>query len=346
MRLDFRRKAHLPDQILLYDCPDCDLAFTSPRERDGYERYYGQVANDFITVVDKFRNLKQRERLSRIIAERGLRRILDFGCGGGGLVSELAARHVDVDFVGYDVNGDFPPGSRNLCFNQNLPEDAFDLVILSHVLEHATDPVGLVLDIKSRLHPSLLYIEVPDPHDYISRGQPQHLYYVDRLHINHFSLQALTRAVGGGDALVEYGKYDMPYELGPVFPCQYALFAMAHRDVAGSLMDYVADQARKALALSTQLEHRRFFIYGFGDNFFRNRLSGGPLAGLEANILGIIDRDIEALLSSELLEDWTALHPDNLASVNGELIICTVTQSGGLDALFAALCPDSEIIYL
>jgi len=345
MRLDFRRKDFLPDQILLYACPDCDLAFTWPREPDGYERYYGQVANDFITVVDKFRNLEQRERLSRMITGRRLNRVLDFGCGGGGLVSDLAARHSDVDFVGYDVNGDFPLGSGNLAFTQSLPEDSFDLVILSHVLEHATDPVGLVLDIKSRLQPSLLYLETPDPHGYISRGQPQYLFYIDRLHINHFGLGSLTRTVGDGYGLVEYGQYDMPYELGPVFPCQYALFAAARRDVEGLLMDYLADQDRMAAPLRTQIENRQFYIYGFGDNFFRNCLSGGPLAGLEANILGVIDRDIEAL-EPELLEGWVALHPDNLAAVNGELILCTVTQSGGLDALFASLCPDSQVIHI
>jgi hypothetical protein len=345
MSLAFRRKVHLPDQTRLYACRDCDLAFSWPRDPDSYKRHYGQVANDFTTGVETFRNLEQLERLSRVIARRGLRRILDFGCGGGGLVSGLAGRHPDADFVGYDVNGGFPPASANLAFTQTLPEGAFDLVILSHVLEHAPDPVGMVRHIESRLQPRHLYVETPDPQGYASRDQPQHLYYVDRLHINHFGLNSLTRTLGGGYGLVEYGRYDMPYEVGPVYPAQYALFTVAQRDVEGSLMDYLADQARRAATLRTRIEDQRFYVYGFGDNFFRNRSPSGPLAGLDTNILGVIDRNIEAL-RTELPESWAAVHPNDLGSINGKLIVCTVTQSGGLGALFAALCPDSEVIHL
>src|SRR6202044_1136533 len=105
------------------------------------------------------------------------------------------------------------------------------------------------------------------------------------------------------------------------------------------------DQARAAAPLKAQIGDRRFYVYGFGDNFFRNRSPGGPLAGLEANLLGVIDRSIEAL-RGELPDGWAAVHPDDLAAINGELIVCTVTQSGGLGALFAAACPGSEVIYL
>ena len=345
MSLAFRHKTHLPDRISLHVCSDCDLAFTWPRETDGYARYYGQVANDFHTGVETFRNVEQLDRLSHVIAVRGLKRVLDFGCGGGGLTSELAARHPDVAFVGHDVNGNFPSGSGNLLFTQALPEGPFDLVILSHVLEHTPDPAGTVRHIQSMLKPDYQYIEVPDPRGYVSRDQPQHLYYVDRLHINHFGLKSLTRVAGDDYGLIEYGEYDMPYEVGPIYPSQFALFAVAPRSVAASLKDYLAEQNRTALGVRTRIEHRRFYVYGFGDNFFRNRAPGGPLAGLEANILGVIDRGIEAL-RAEIPEGWAAVHPDDMASLNGQLIVCTVTQASGLSDDFAAVCPDSEVIYL
>jgi SAM-dependent methyltransferase len=345
MSLAFRRKPHLPDEIRLYACRDCDLAFSWPRDRNSYDRYYGQVANDFNTVVETFRNTEQVERLSRVIAGRGLRRVLDFGCGGGGLITGLAARHPGVDFVGYDVNGGFPSGAANLVFSQTLPDSPFDLVILSHVLEHATDPVGMAGCIEAKLKPVYLYVEVPDPQGYTALNQPQHLYYVDRLHINHFGLKALARAVGDGYGLIEYGRYDMPYEVGPLYPGQYALFCATRRDVERALETYLADQTRTAAVLKARLEGRRFYVYGFGDNFFRNRCAGGPLEGLDSNILGVIDRSIEAL-GAGLATAWTGLHPDDLGSINGQLIVCAVTQSGGLAALFAQLCPDSEVIYL
>jgi hypothetical protein len=273
---------------------------------------------------------------------------MDFGCGGGGLAAALAARHPRVEFVGYDVNGGFPSAGPNLTFSKALPDGRFDLVILSHVLEHAVDPCAMIADITSRYAPKAVYTEVPNPEGYRRVDQPQFLYYIDRLHINHFGLKALLKLMGEACRLAEYGRYDMPYELGPLYPCQYALFTFAGdggRDIETAIGAYRADQSDKVRATKAALQDRAFYVYGFGDNFFRNRSLGGPLSGLDGTILGIIDRNI-GQYRDLLPAGWKAVHPDDLGELNGALIVCAVTQSGGLGALFQTLCPDSEVIYL
>jgi hypothetical protein len=340
--LAFRRKGDLPERISLHACRDCDLVFTWPREAEAYEAYYVEVANDFVTSVSNFRNQDQLLRLSRFIEGRSMTRVLDYGCGGGGLLAALSARHPDVAFVGFDVNGGFPADAPNLTFTQALPDDVFDLVILSHVLEHAVDPGGMLEGLKPCARS--LYVEAPCPENYLAIDQPQYLYYIDRLHINHFGYRSLLKAVGSGFRLLEYGHYSMPYDVGPSYPCQYAMFAAAPdpTPVQTAITDYLREQAAKFAAVQAGLQNRRFYVYGFGDNLLRSRSPGGPLHGLDAQILGVIDRDIEAYRDL-LPAGWTAIHPDDIAALDGQMIVCAVTQSAGLGEFLKARCPNSEV---
>jgi SAM-dependent methyltransferase len=340
--LAFRRKGGLPERIALHACNDCDLVFTWPRNAEAYDAYYAEVANDFINSVSNFRNEEQLLRLSRLIETQRMTRVLDFGCGGGGLLAALSARHPDVAFVGFDVNGGFPADAPNLTFTQALPDDIFDLVILSHVLEHATDPRGMLERLKPRARN--LYIETPCPENYAAVEQPQYLYYIDRLHINHFGYRSLLKAMGSEFCLLEYGRYSMPYDLGPSYPCQYGLFAAAPdpTPVQTAIAEYLREQAAKFAPVKAGLQNCRFYVYGFGDNLLRSRSPGGPLHGLDAQILGVIDRDIEAYRDL-LPAGWKAVHPEDIAALNGQMIVCAVTQSAKLGEFLKARCPNSEV---
>lgn len=348
VQLTFRSTENLPDTVSLFACRDCDFVFCWPRDRAGYERYYAEVENDFIHTVSRFRNEEQLLRISRFIESFGLTRVMDFGCGGGGLVAALALRHPDVEFVGYDVNSGLPPGGGNVSFTQAWPHGPFGLVILSHVLEHQADPRSNIEEINSRYRPDHIYIEVPSPENYRRVPQPQYSYYIDRLHINHFGLRSLLKAVGEDYGLIEYGHYQMPYDLGPLYPCQYALFGAVRdgvHDVGGAIAAYLTDQNRKAVETKGVLKDRQFYVYGFGDNFFRSRSVGGPLFGLDENILGIIDRNIEHY-QDLVPSGWKRVRSEDIDALDGEFIVCAITQSSNLDAFFKSRCPKSKIIYI
>jgi SAM-dependent methyltransferase len=84
------------------------------------------------------------------------RRVVEVGCGDGALLAELSQRRFGESLVGYEISeaalelarGRFIPRVEGLepFDGARIPADdgAFDLGLLSHVLEHAPDPAGLL----------------------------------------------------------------------------------------------------------------------------------------------------------------------------------------------------------
>ncbi|MCJ7437016.1 MAG: class I SAM-dependent methyltransferase, partial [Acidimicrobiia bacterium] len=131
-------------------------------------------------------------------------RVLDAGCATGALLGFLG-EHGFSALTGLDpspiavaaanrrhginaVTGSFldpPPGFG-----------PFDVIVLSHVLEHVTDVQGAASGLRSLLAPDgLVYVEVPDASRYADHlVAPFHDFNTE--HINHFSLPLLDRLLG------------------------------------------------------------------------------------------------------------------------------------------------------
>ena len=71
---------------------------------------------------------------------------------------------------------------------ESLGDDPFDLIILSHVLEHFPDPLGVVERVLERLNPGgVLYIEVPNIRAFcLGALQGAHLYYFSDRTLHHY----------------------------------------------------------------------------------------------------------------------------------------------------------------
>ena len=104
-------------------------------------------------------------------------RILDIGCKHGALLE--AAQSRDWEPVGLDVNPDFCDVVRNKGFevynsfleNLDTRVKPFDVITLSHVLEHIERPDITLQAANERLNPGgLLYIETPDVSSPIAWG--------------------------------------------------------------------------------------------------------------------------------------------------------------------------------
>jgi SAM-dependent methyltransferase len=314
VELRFGEKPNLPGAVTLHGCANCDFAFTWPRDPIGYQNHYAAVANDTAQRHGQYRNLPQTEILAGLIVSQPVRSVLDFGCGGGGLLHVLAERFPQVQFLGFDVNADFPSDLPNLRFSNQFPDAGHDLVILSHVVEHMVDidQIRNLFDLVGE--GGLVHIEVPDPKLYASFPQPHFGYYVDRLHINHFSQRALLKIAPQGFDVVAGGTY-------------------------------LRSEARNWADLHAQLRDRRFFVYGFGDNFHRSLAAEGPLHGLEGNILAVIDRNA-ATLSRAGPARFRFVEPGQTAEIDGALVVCTVSQFSNLADFFRRTYPNSEIRYL
>lgn len=108
--------------------------------------------------------LKRFEYIERAILDREPRKILDYGCGTGEvLTAPLAERFPEIEIVGVDddpVSIEFARSRnadrRNLSFH--LPDELdphrqFDLVIASEVIEHVEDPGQFLRFLRHRLGP-------------------------------------------------------------------------------------------------------------------------------------------------------------------------------------------------
>lgn len=97
-------------------------------------------------------------------------RVLDIGCGYGALAHDLAAAGARV--VGIDRNATNVAAGRachahpNLEFRvgdalHDLPDQRFDTIVMSNVLEHIEDRVGFLRSAQARLAPRRWLLRVP-----------------------------------------------------------------------------------------------------------------------------------------------------------------------------------------
>ena len=98
--------------------------------------------------------------------------LLELGCGTGAVIKERARRNLASRYVAVDYAQEAQDRLRREapaieCMTADITDagfhlqEPFDVVILSHVLEHLEDPAGFLRAIKSRFHFRCLIIEVP-----------------------------------------------------------------------------------------------------------------------------------------------------------------------------------------
>lgn len=113
-----------------------------------------------------------------------IKSVLEIGCAGGW---NLLSYHTDGKKVmGFDLGPNFVSVGKKLGMDlrvgsiEQIPSEAkFDLIILSHVAEHLSNPPSAIQALKKHLSENgRMYIEVPDM-DHFGMGQLQsaHLYY-------------------------------------------------------------------------------------------------------------------------------------------------------------------------
>jgi SAM-dependent methyltransferase len=140
-----------------------------------YAEAYTHADAEQANAYGEWRSLGARTKAEHVVAlcdRVGVRpeRLVEIGCGSGSLLAELAARGAAPRLDGYDLSapaieiarGHALPGVRVEVFDgAHIPaaDDAYDLAVLSHVLEHVPVPAALLAE-AARLAPWVL-IEVP-----------------------------------------------------------------------------------------------------------------------------------------------------------------------------------------
>jgi SAM-dependent methyltransferase len=144
--------------------------------RDFYTEGYSLSDPDEAERMGRWRELGARSKADHVVtlcARAGLRpnTVVEIGCGDGALLAELAVRGLARSLDGFELS----PPAAELARARAIPgagrieefdgldvpaaDDAYELAILSHVLEHVPEPM-LLLREAARVAPVVL-VEVP-----------------------------------------------------------------------------------------------------------------------------------------------------------------------------------------
>jgi 2-polyprenyl-3-methyl-5-hydroxy-6-metoxy-1,4-benzoquinol methylase len=165
-----------------------------------YKDYFRKIY-DFRTPLESF-NFTKYNRSYDVFNFTNLiikpKKVLDVGCGTGGLLSIFKEKGCEV--LGLDFNDEYlsiakinkinvKKGSLNIL----KKNDKFDLIILSHVLEHVLNPDLFLKETTNYLSTNgVIYIEVPSLNSILNGVYDYDLRnYLHNTHISNFSIESL-----------------------------------------------------------------------------------------------------------------------------------------------------------
>ena len=311
IELHFSQKMHLPGTIQVNGCKECDFAFVTPADQAAYAAYYASARTDLIhdeqnvTQTNGWINT-QAPLFAEMLGTETPLSVLDYGCGGGNLIKLLAQKYPQHRFIGFDMHNDQAPGTPNVEFSSNLDgkDASFDLIIMSHVLEHFADLDGLKSITKLLKDNGTFYIEVPNPTTYADSLQREYLFFIDRMHLSHFSAKSMMVLAERFELKMQrYGMLALPYRDGTTYPSHYFFLKKGNATILGDIENYMTIEKERSSNLLTIRQETPVLIYGFGDNFFRCRSVGGPLEGRP--ILAVMDMRHLELSHSTHAQDYT-----------------------------------------
>src|SRR5919199_1492155 len=119
-----------------------------------YDEAYSEPDPAAARGYGQWRALGARTKADHVVALLGRggvrpQRLVEIGCGSGSLLAELAARGVAPALEGFDLSS----AAIEIARDQGLAgvrvpasEGAYDVAVLSHVLEHVPDPAALLAE--------------------------------------------------------------------------------------------------------------------------------------------------------------------------------------------------------
>ena len=256
-------KARLDIQL----CADCGHAHNAAFDAGAVA--YSPAYDNSQHFSETFRSYA-RDLVDRLISTYGLRNsaVVDIGCGRGDLLAMFAERGHNRGY-GFDpsfaasLDARLPSNvtiERGLFAREHAAELRPSLVCCRHVLEHVSDPIGFLEEIRQAIAPvgsPVVYVEVPNG-EQLWRDQAVWDYIYE--HYSYFSKRSLqmTLSAAGFDVLRVEEDFGSQFLCAEVRPKRDAPGARDRRvgdwgspDVAGA-----------AAALQRKLAHWRAWAEG------------------------------------------------------------------------------------
>jgi SAM-dependent methyltransferase len=355
----------LPGEYDVVACPQCGMVYAdTPVAQDAYDSYYEEQSKyeDPAVATGGGSSELDRTRLEQLadrIAERAAptARILDIGCASGGLLDVLRRRGFR-SLHGVDAAPACVEQVRRMGLDATRAvlsqlssagiKRPFDVIVVSHVLEHVVDLSGLMASVKKLLAPDgLIYAETPDAARYADFPFVP-FYFFDSEHINHFDTIRLD-ALGSAFGFHTQAAGTVELAVGPnvSYPACWVWMRLgtgdkspakpANSQLAAAVERYIED-CRRAESFP-QLERLAatgtpVIIWGAGS--FAQRLFGGSRIQ-DCKVIAVVDRDINkqglnfAGFVVQSPEAALTGHPDAtvviVAAIHGPAIAAEVASS-------------------
>lgn len=185
-------------------CLDCTNAWTSPApgfvEYDREDFHAQSIASDSKettkTIADLPCEWQRSINMQVSLIKRHMKpkaKILEIGCGEGILLSELANSGFTVKGIEPSLAASSRAISKGLDVTASLfpdytPDDQFDLIILSHVLEHIEKPYSFLKEIVQLIPQSYLLLIQTNYRGLIPKIYPKAWYgWAPHQHYWHFT---------------------------------------------------------------------------------------------------------------------------------------------------------------
>jgi len=168
----FERMRQAIEPVRVVRCSGCTATYVSPMIHYSAELRAELYNIGYFTVGDQILELKNMGEKANILAiveetigPLGGKRLLDIGCGTGEYLKAASDRGMDV--TGIDVDASLTERiHRKLGFRvvtglftaDTFPRHTFDVIVLSHVIEHLQEPLELLKSIRAALKPGGAFV--------------------------------------------------------------------------------------------------------------------------------------------------------------------------------------------
>lgn len=167
-----------------------------------YRKIYGHISPDDLFDIQKKHGIEIIDFIG-LATVKTINSVLEIGCGSGGILSafndlnkNVTGVDFDYEYLTYGINKGI-----NLLKIENshqIPKQKYDLIILSHVLEHISYPKDYLLSIRENFlsENGYLYIEVPSL-ELVQSGDYDYdlLKYFQNAHVIHFNLKSFKNLI-------------------------------------------------------------------------------------------------------------------------------------------------------
>lgn len=314
-----QEKSILPSFYDVVTCDNCGFCFADTNAtQEDYDKYYNEMSKyedkstgtgGGLSPLDKLRMNTVVDLLNKFIPDKN-KGIADIGCANGGMLSCFKESGYN-NLIGIDISQACVDNVKELGFEsyfggiftlEKIKDKKFDVVTVSHVMEHIRDLKVAAKNLSSLIADNgLLYIEVPDASKY-EKFYFVPYYYFDCEHINHFNITALNNLfLGEGLECLYYEEKSIVVSADKEYPVLRVVFKKTSKNsnqkiekdekVASSIREYIKlSESNSTFSELNSFIQSKEEVFVWGAGMYTLRLLQDSKLG-ECNIQYYIDKD-------------------------------------------------------